>query len=251
MRIVQAKLLLVALLCLPGCVTNETVRFQPNAQQQALVRDGNPALVSRQKNSIVLIRPASREFRAGGRPVFVIGINNLTKSPLEFRVAAVDASQTVNAQSTALKVITYDELVQEEKNRQVMAAILVGVAAGANAASASRAGYYNRNTTVHTPRGTYTAHTSGYSPTAAAIAQTNASMQNEAMISATIERGQANLAGLEQAVIKDNTLLPGEWYGGQLHLQPLADTAGEKTYRIALTVGADRHEIDLVQGGKN
>lgn len=251
MRIVQAKLLLVALLCLPGCATNETVRFQPNAQQQALVRDGNPALVSRKKSSIVLIRPASREFRAGGRPVFVIGINNLTNAPLEFRVSAVDASQLVNQQTTALKVITYEELAQEETNRQVMAAILVGVAAGANAASASRAGYYNRSTTVHTPRGTYTAHTTGYSPTAAAIAQSNANMQNEAMISATIERGQANLAGLEQSVMKDNTLLPGEWYGGQLHIQPLTDTGSEKTYKIALMVGADRHEIDLVQGGKN
>lgn len=251
MRVFKTKLLLVALLCLPGCATNETVRFQPNAQQQALVRDGNPALVSRKKSSIVLIRPASREFRAGGRPVFVIGINNLTNAPLEFRVSAVDASQIVNSQAATLKVITYDELVQEETNRQVMQAILVGVAAGANAASASRAGYYNRNTTVHTSRGTYTAHTTGYSPTAAAIAQTNANMQNEAMISATIERGQANLAGLEQSVMKDNTLLPGEWYGGQLHLQPLTDTGGEKTYKIALTVGADRHEIDLVQGGKN
>jgi hypothetical protein len=46
--------------------------------------------------------------------------------------------------------------------------------------------------------------------TAAAIAQGNAAAQNEAMFAATIERGQQNMAQLEQAVIKDNTLLPGE-----------------------------------------
>jgi hypothetical protein len=52
-------------------------------------------------------------------------------------------------------------------------------------------------------------------------------------------------------VIKDNTLLPGEWYGGQLHLQPPASakSGAAKTYSIALNVGGDRHQIDIVQEG--
>jgi len=108
----------------------------------------------------------------------------------------------VNGQLAGLKVITYEELVSEERTRQVAAAVLDGLAAGANAAAASRAGYYSHNTTVYTPRGTYTATTTGYSPAAAAIAQSNATAQNEAMIGATIERGQQNLAMLEQAVMK-------------------------------------------------
>jgi len=32
---------------------------------------------------------------------------------------------------------------------------------------------------------------------------------------------------IPDARFKDNTLLPGEWYGGQLHLQPLASDAGD------------------------
>ena len=64
-------------------------------------------------------------------------------------------------------------------------------------------------------------------PAAAAIAQSNANAQNAEMISATIERGQANMAMLERAVIKDNTLLPGEWYGGQLHIAPLVSQWAE------------------------
>jgi hypothetical protein len=54
---------------------------------------------------------------------------------------------------------------------------------------------------------------------------------------------------LEQAVIKDNTLMSGEWYGGQLHIQPLI-SEGEptKTYSITIRVGADRHEIQIAQG---
>ena len=89
----------VVALCaaLGGCVsTGETVAFRAsNPQQQAMMRDGQPALVSRQKNSLVLVRPASRQVRTNGRPVFVVGINNFGKQPVDFRVSEVEASQHV------------------------------------------------------------------------------------------------------------------------------------------------------------
>lgn len=214
------------------------------------MRDGQAALASRGKNSLVLVRPAARQFESGARPVFVVGIYNMTRAPLEFRVANVQASQLIEQQYVGLSIVSYEELVREERNRQIATAILVGVAAAGNAYSASQAGYYNASSTVTTPRGnTYQVATTGYSPTAAAIAQSNAAIQNEAMISSTLESGQRNLAALERGVIKDNTLLPGEWYGGQLHLQPpVAPKSGAaKTYSIALNVGGDRHQIDIVQ----
>jgi Tfp pilus assembly protein PilE len=174
----------------------------------------------------------------------------MTGAPLEFRVANVQAAQQIEEQYVGLQVISYEELVREERNRQIASAILVGVAAGANAYSASQAGYYNSRSTVTTPSGrNYQVSTTGYSPTAAAIAQSNAAAQNEAMIASTVERGQQNLAALEGTVIKDNTLLPGEWYGGQLHLQPPAavSSGAAKRYSIGIAVGADRHQIDIEQ----
>jgi hypothetical protein len=193
-----------------GCASAEVVRFQPKAQQEAIVRDGQAALISRQKNSIVMVRPAARQFRSGGRPVFAVGMYNLTPRPIEFRMADVEALQMAdNGSAFTLKVYTYDELVTEERNRQTAAAVLTVLDAAANSYSASQAGYYNRTSTVSTPRGAYQVHTTGYSPTAAAIAQSNAAAQNEAAIAATIERGQVNLAALEQGVLKDNTLLVG------------------------------------------
>jgi len=46
-----------------------------------------------------------------------------------------------------------------------------------------------------------------------------------------------------------DTLLPGEWYGGQLHLAPPTDQGGaQKTYTVVITVGTDRHVIDVAQG---
>jgi hypothetical protein len=236
----------IVVLCtaLAGCVTNnETVQFRTsNPQQQAMMRDGQPALVSRQKSSVVLVRTASRQLQANGRPVFVIGINNFGKVPVDFRVAQVEATQKVGASEYAMQVVTFEMLQQEEKTRQVAMAILTGVAGAANAYSASRAGY-GSYTTPNGRTGTF------YSPTAAAIAQDNAAAQNEVMFAATVERGQQNMAQLEQAVIKDNTLMPGEWYGGQLHLAPPTDQAGgQKAYTIVITVGSDRHVIEVAQG---
>jgi hypothetical protein len=236
----------VVALCaaLGGCVsTGETVSFRTsNPQQQALMRDGQPALVSQQKGSLVLVRPASRQLQANGRPVFVVGINNLGRQPVDFRVAEVEAVQHVGGSDYGMQVVTYEMLVQEEKNRQVAAAIFTGLAAAGNAYSASRAGY-GTYTTPSGRTGTF------YSPTAAVIAQNNAAGQNEAMVAATIETGQRNMAVLEQAVIKDNTLMPGEWYGGQLHLAPPTDQGGgPKTYTIVITVGNERHVIEVSQG---
>lgn len=232
-----------------SCTTTETVQFRAQADQQSIIRDGTAALVSRKKKSLVIARPAARQFQIGGRPVFAIAINNLTNTPENFLVSNVQVTQVVRGEAVPLKVITYEMLVQEEKTRQVFAAIGAGLSAGANSYSASRAGYYNANSTVYTPRGTYQVYTTGYSPTAAAIAQSNASAQNAEMINATIERGQQNLTMLEQGVIKDNTLMPGEWYGGQLHIAPLASDEGSaKNYTISVVVGNERHEINVAQG---
>jgi hypothetical protein len=239
-----------AALACAGCASREAVSFSPKGDQQAIVRDGVPAIVSRRQNSIVLVRPASREFRGGARPVFTVAINNLSRNPLEFRVADVQAIQMVNNEPRLLKVISYEELTQEERTRQTVAAIGTGLAVAGNAMAASQAGNYTANSTVSTPRGTYNVQTSGYSPAAAAAAQANANAQNDAMISATIERGQANLATLEATVIKDNTIFPTEWYGGRLYIQPPMSTNGAKTYRISFNVGPDRHEIDLAQTAK-
>jgi hypothetical protein len=238
-------LMVVALgAALTGCVTNnETVAFRSsNPNQQTMMRDGQAALVSRQKNSVVLVRPASRQVRANGRPVFVLAINNLSRTPQDFRVSQVEAMQRVGESEYPMQVVTFEMLQQEEKSRQVAAAILAGVAGAANAYSAAQAGH-GSYTTASGRTGTF------YSPTAAAIAQNNATVQNEAMFAATIEQGQQNMATLEKAVIKDNTLMPGEWYGGQLHLAPPTDQpGGQKVYSIVIVVGSDRHVVEVAQG---
>lgn len=238
----------LAILC-SGCVTTEAIQFHPTAEQQSMVRDGQPAIVSTQMNSIAILQPATRQFRIGGRPVFILALYNRSSTPQDFRIANVRVTQRLNGNDAELKVITYEQLVTEEQNRQTFRAIGVGLAAAGNSMSAAQAGYYHSNSTVYAPGGTYNVTTTGYSPTAAAIAQSNANVQNAQMINATIEQGRANMALLERAVIKDDTLLPGEWYGGQLHIQPLISEQGPtKIYSIVVRIGADRHEFQISQG---
>lgn len=221
----------------------------PTANQQPLVRDGVPALVSRKTKSIVLASQAGREQPSGSRTVLVIGVTNISKEPIDFKVSDVTVEQLKDGQPVqALNVITYEQLVSEEKTRQVVAALLVGAAAAGNAYSASRAGYGYGQANVYAPSGRVY-HVSGtyYDPTAAAIANVNASVQNDAMIASTVEAGRRNMSTLEQQVIKDNTLLPGEWYGGQLHfVTPFGDgTDSKKEFRVNIAIAGETHEISV------
>lgn len=243
-------LLAGAALILSGCVATETARFVASANQTSMMRDGRAAISSVQKNSLMLLSRAGREIATGERVGFVIAIQNRAAKPLDFRVEDVRVIQSLpNGGEEEIAVLTYEKLRTEERNRQVARAIFVGLAAGANAAAAANAGYYRSTSTIYTPRGTYTATTTGYNPALASIAQANAANQNAQMIDSAIEQGRANLASLEREYVKDHTLLPGEWYGGLIAIEPpKSDGEGTlKQYRITVRAGADSHTFTVIQ----
>src|SRR5436190_14922355 len=96
-------------LSLAGCASTEGVRFQALAQQQALVRDGRAALVSKKQNSIVMITPAGRRMETGRRPVYVVGLFNSSSNPSDFRVADIRVTQSVGGRIVPLPVLPYEE----------------------------------------------------------------------------------------------------------------------------------------------
>jgi hypothetical protein len=236
-------------LFLAGCAARETVQFSTAAGQSSFVRDGQPIIVSPMHDSIVMVWPASRELRSGARPVFVVAATNRTRNPFDLRTANIHVFQTINGvEAQELPIVTYEELVSEERTRQAVAALATGIAAGANAYSASQAGYGHMYGTVNTGYGIQTVSTTYYDPTAAAVAQSNAAATNDALISAAVQNGQRNLASLERNVLKDNTIMPGEWVGGQLFFAPpQAENGQAKSYRILIRLGGDSHSIDIVQ----
>jgi hypothetical protein len=249
MRYTMVSVVAAAAFC-AACSSSEVVRFQPKPDQQAIVRDGQSAIVSRKAASIVIARPATRKFSSRQRPVFALGIYNLSRAPIDFRVANVEAIQLLNGAPARLQVIPYEQLVSEEETRQTLRSIGTGLSVAGNALSTANAGRGTYEATTYTPSGrSYTTTGTYYDASAASAAQARASAENAALVADTIATGQRNLAFLERSAIKDNTLFPGEWYGGQLHIQPpVSDTSsGPKRYSLVALVGDDRHEIDIVQ----
>lgn len=242
-----------------GCATLETVKFEASKDQRLIVRDGVNTVISKGENSLVILKPASREFSSTDNPVFVVGVANLSGEPVTFLVSDITVFQTRNGQAVAsLPVKTYEDLVRAEKRRQTIAAIGVVLAAASNSMAAANAGrstsYGNVYSTTTSPYGTFnttsTVTATIYDPGKAYLAQAAANTQNQAMFDQTLAAGQRNLAQLEGTVIKDNTLLPGEWYGGQLHFKKPSKFEGDsgvKTYSISIRVGSDVHYIKIIQ----
>jgi hypothetical protein len=118
---------LVLALGVTGCATTETAKFQPAIGQQALIRDGQAAIVSKKPGSVIIIRPAARDFQSGSRPAFVVGIYNPTGQPQNFFLTNISVTQVKNgAPPKRLKVYSYEELAKEERNRQIAARGLAG-----------------------------------------------------------------------------------------------------------------------------
>jgi hypothetical protein len=81
--------------------------------------------------------------------------------------------------------------------------------------SASQAGYVhttgniNAYGTYGSAYGTYSATT--YDPLRAQLAQQSANAQTANDVAALRQQSEANLVSLQQTMLKDNTILPGEW----------------------------------------
>jgi hypothetical protein len=215
----------IALFCafiLSACVTTETVRFTPSENQQLVLRDGHQHIVSRAKNTIVGIRPAARQIQANARPVYILNIQNVSRQPMNFIVANVTVEQIVGNNRVPLQVLSHGELETEERNRQTARMVLAAVAAGANTYGTANRGYW---------------------------ARAHAQAENERLIENVAITGQQNLAALEALVIKDHTVMPGEHYGGQLHISPPETQSGAKNYLITVIVGNETHQFRVTQAG--
>jgi hypothetical protein len=240
---------------LAGCVTNDVVSYKPSATQQPIIRDGVEALISNQPKSVVMLRPSGRGVEPGKRAVYVVAVQNLSSKPINLRVADIQVVQTKNGQhARALPIKTYEQLAKEEKTRQVIGAIGLGLSAASTTAAANNAGYGTAHGTATTygPYGTYktNASMSYYDPAARQLALAQANAQNNQNFQNFATRSEANMAALEMDVLKDNTVMPGEWIGGTVTFEaPRKEFADgkSKSYSIAVKVGEETHFIEAVQ----
>lgn len=214
-------------LILAGCVTTDRVSFRPTAPtQMPLYRDGRAAMASTGSMTRVVISPKPRQQQRGQRPVFVVAIQNGGNAPVNFTLAGVSAELAHGGASRPLQVISYEQLVQEERTAQVVGIVLGAAMIGAGAAVASgRPSYGN-----------------------AMLAGSLAGAGAGTMIGSA-ERGDEAIARFEETVMKDHTVMPGEWFGGQMHIQAPSDIPADQiaNYRVTIRLGPDTHTFDVVQ----
>lgn len=235
-----------------GCSQSQMISLTAAPGQQAIHRNGYQSLVSN-KAKLVMIRPSARSVREGSRPAFVIAIHNLGRSSqsiLERQITASTVGQ--NNKRQALKVLTHAELVSEERSRQAVQAFAVALSGAAASMNAANAGY---STTTGSIRGygpggsTYgTFSAQSYDAGRAYAAQAHAQAQTASDFAALRAQGEQNLAVLENSILKDHTLMPGEWYGGVIVLDvPPTSSAGTASYTISVEFGGEVHEFMISQ----
>lgn len=257
-------LLFVAVaLALSGCASNDRISLVADQSQQALTRDGVPALVS-SKRQVVMLRPASSVVQSRGRPTFVVAVYNPGKRPVEFHAAGISAQLNSAASGPAsIHVYSYEELVGEVQRKQRWAAFgaaLQGVGASmaaANAGYTRTTGLYSGNTYgryTGSLNGSYSASTTGsfsattYDSGRAYAAQQYASAQTAANFAAIEAQGRQALDSLQGSILKDNTVLPGEWVGGIVVLDaPAKGGDGTATYRIDVSLAGEIHSFVVSQ----
>ena len=149
-------LILMTACLVAGCVSHDRLNLEASNGQLALVRNGQPILVSNKKN-VVLLFPVQATLNARDRPSFVVMIKNNGKQMSTFTVSQVSAQCETPSGIAPLHVYSYEELRQEE---QSFAAALTGLGRSLQATSS---GYVTTNGTVsgstYAFSGTYTSTT--------------------------------------------------------------------------------------------
>lgn len=242
---------LACALTLAACAAQEKVLLTAAVDQEAIVRNGVPVLVSNKKN-LVMLRPNARQFAGHTRPAFTIIVRNQTNRPETLLESTITAHQTIGRKQVAVRVIRHHELVAEEETRQTVAAVAValgGVGRAMSAANAGRVTTYG-DVSAHGPYGSSygTYHATTYDPLRAQAAQSIAAADTAADFAMIREQGERNLASLEQTILKDNTVMPGEWYGGTIVLEPPARSAeGARDYAISVAFAGEEHVFSVSQ----
>jgi hypothetical protein len=245
-----------------GCASNDRISLVADQTQQALTRDGVPALVS-SKRQVVMLRPASAVVQSRGRPTFIVAVYNPGKRPVEFHAAGISAQLNSASGPVSIHVYSYEELVGEVQRKQRWAAFgaaLQGVGASmaaANAGYTRTTGLYSGNTYGRYSgalNGTYSASTTGtfsattYDSGRAYVAQQYAAAQTAANFAAIEAQGKQALDSLQDSILKDNTVLPGEWVGGVVVLDaPSKSGDGTATYRIDVSLPGEVHSFVVSQ----
>lgn len=236
-----ARLLVLLLLLLPVAAPDAAPRLltlAPRGNQVHTYAHGVPWLAQD--------GPISVAFSVDHAPKRRLRIDLVVVNSTDEPLTIIDSSVTAVAGSRALKVFGYDALAAEEKRRRMWEGIAIGLAAGANAYSASQQGHYTQYGHVSGTYGSYgggygtfsgSVRVHGYDPVAASIAASNANFQNAQMISALQAQQASRGAALESTAFRSQTIAPGSSYGGFICIELPRKAKKGSNHQIDVRIG--------------
>lgn len=153
-----------------------------------------------------------------------------------------EGSLSASSGGGPLMVMTYADQVKAQKRKEMWAAVLTGIAAGANSYAASQAGYsnYSGSYNARTTSGSYSANTYGsfggrsYNGGIAYLAQANAAGQNQAMFDRFHSMASIAAQSLQVRSLKANTLMPRQSVLGDIRVALPKAPGSEMLLRIDL-----------------
>jgi hypothetical protein len=212
----------VLVLASPVAASKFSMQLNPSSQQASRMQSGVAAVDDSAPSSSVRLIQAQGDLKKRGS--IEILVMNQGEKPFDFGTENVTARL---ADGTPVSIITYEQLVHEEKKRETWRAIAVGLAAMGNSMSAASSGYYSASGTYSgSTYGTFgstpyrssssgTVSISGYDYGQAQAAQSRANAQNSASFARLAEENAANMGAL-QAYMRTTTVDPEQMFGGSV-----------------------------------
>lgn len=239
----------------PAIAAKFTMQLRPSAEQTARMDGGIGAVDAHGSNSSVRLIQAEGELKKRG--VLQVIVMNHGEKSFNFGPENVTAKL---ADGTPVAIVTYDQLLREEKKRQTWAAVAAGLAAAGNSMSAANSGHYSGTATYSgstygsfgsTPYRSNTVGTAtvtGYNAGQAQVAQSLANQQNQANFARMSEQNASKMQALK-VNMRTTTVDPHQMFGGSVTFE-LPKSARKQKAEIPLTfvvlIEGQVHSFDAI-----
>jgi len=245
----------IAALSTPAVASKFTMQLNAAPQQVSRMQSGVAAVDdSASGSSVRLIQAEGNISKRGSIEVLVM---NQAAAPFTFGPENITATL---ADGTAVPIITYEQLVHEEKRRETWAAIAAGLSAAGRSMSAANSGYYSGYGTYSgstfgtfgsTPYSGTTSGTvmvSGYNAGAAQAAQSAANIENQQMFAQMTDNNASRMGALK-AYMRTTTVDPQQMFGGTVQFELPKQARSSKQdvpVTFVVTINGEQHRFDAV-----
>ena len=255
MRRVVFGLLALAVCSNPAAAAKFTMQLSAGPQQSQRMQSGVAAVDDSTPASSVRLIQAEGDLKKRG----VIELLVMNHGDKPFNIGPENVTAKL-ADGTPAAIITYEQLVHEEKKRETWTAIAVGLAAAGNSMSAANSGYYTGRvnysgstfgtfgSTPYTANTFGTATVSGYDYGRAQAAQSLANAENQASFARMAESNSARMGALK-AYMRTTTVDPQQMFGGSVTFE-LPKVAQQSETDVPMTfivtINGEEHKFDAV-----